>query len=227
MRALYIFLFTIALCQMAVGQVRQKSESSNGRYSSRYHQGTWFVKVNALSLLDPQTPTLQLSLEYRINRRLAVEITPGFPVYTFRELRSTDTTYNRYYKIKAGLKFFPGKQPRFYIGPEFFYTRRSRSKYDGIVRGKDGGNFEYRYAELKKNIFGAILKLGLVAPISEKVNFEPAFAFGPRFVYLKLDATNLDQTNKSHHFLNFNTDRIGGTMGVHVAAEFKISYIIR
>ena len=226
MRALYVFLFAIVLCQVAVGQTRQKSNSSSARYSSRYFEGTWFGKVNVLSLFDPQTPTLQLSLEYRINKRLSVEVTPGFPVYTFRELRSTDTTYNRYYKIKAGLKFFPGKHPRFYVGPEFFFTHRARSKFDGIVMGEDGKHYGYRYGELKKNIFGATLKFGLIAPISEKVNFEPAIAFGPRFVHLKLDATNLDQTSPPRIFA-FNTDRIGGSLGMHVATEFKISYIIR
>jgi hypothetical protein len=161
---------------------------------------------------------------YRINKRIAVELTLGLPVYTFRESRPTDTTYYRYYKIKAGLKFYPGKEPRFYVMPEFFFTHRERSKYDGVVKGKDGNDYEYRYAELEKSIIGFVMKFGIVAPISEKINLEPAIGFGPRYVYLKLNATNLDQTNFVRSWYKFNTDRIGSSMGVHAVLEFKLSY---
>ena len=227
MRPLYIFLFALLLCQAASAQMQKKALTSSNRYSSRYDEGILFAKINALSFLDPNTPTLQLSLEYRFNKRFAIEITPGIPVYTYREIRPTDSTYNRYYKIKAGLKFYPGNRARFYVGPEFFFTHRARSKFDGVVKGKDGVDYEYRYAELEKNIIGATLKFGVVAPISEKINFEPALAFGPRFVYLNLNATNLDQANFVRSMFNFNTDRIGSSWGMHIATEFKISYIIK
>src|SRR5688572_14660637 len=190
MRPLYVFLLTIVIGQCAMAQMPEK-KPSNGRYSSRYNNATWFAKVNIAGLLDPETPTFQPSLEYRINKRIAVELTLGLPVYTFRESRPTDTTYYRYYKIKAGLKFYPGKEPRFYVMPEFFFTHRERSKYDGVVKGKDGNDYEYRYAELEKSIIGLVMKFGIVAPISEKINLEPAIGFGPRYVYLKLNATNL------------------------------------
>ena len=103
----------------------------------------------------------------------------------------------------------------------------ARSKFDGIVRGKDGETYEYRYAELEKNIIGATLKFGIVAPISEKINFEPAISFGPRFVYLNLNATNLDRTNFVRNMFDINTDRIGSSWGIHLGTEFKISYIIK
>ena len=229
MRPLYIFLFALS-CQAAVAQTKKKVITSANRYSSvssLYDEGTLFAKVNTLSFLDPNTPTLQLGVEYRFNKRFAIEITPGIPVYTYKEIRPTDSTYNRYYKIKAGLKFYPGRRPRFYVGPEFFFTHRARSKFDGVVDGKDGVDSEYRYAELEKNIIGATLKIGLVAPISERINLEQALAFGPRFVYLNLNATNLDRTNYVRSMFNLNTDRIGSSLGMHIAMEFKISYTIK
>ena len=95
------------------------------------------------------------------------------------------------------------------------------------MKGKDGINYEYRYAELEKNIYGIVMKFGMVAPVSEKLNLEGAIGFGPRFAYLKINATNLDRTDFIRSMFKLNSDRIGSSYGVHIVSEFKLSYIIR
>ena len=224
MRPLYIFIVSLALCQMASAQTKQ---SSKDRYSSHNDNASWFVKLNAYGLLDPGAPTLQLGAEYRFYKRVGIELTAGIPVNTWGGSLRTDSTYYRYYKLKAGLRFYPGRRPRFYLGPEFFFTHRARNKYDGVVMGKDGVGYEYRYAELEKTILGVVIKTGIVMPVSNRLNLETAFGFGPRYVYLDLHASNLDRTNFVRSFFRFNTDRIGSSMGVHVMSEFKLSYIIK
>ncbi|HEX6179719.1 MAG TPA: DUF3575 domain-containing protein [Chitinophagaceae bacterium] len=227
MRTLNIFLLTIMLGQMAIAQGPQNTtKTATSRYDSRYYKATLFAKVNFLSLFDPGAPTIQPGLEYRFNKRIAIEASYGIPVYVFRESRPTDTTYFRCYKIKAGLKFYPGKDPRFYFSPEFFFTRRERNKYNGVVTGKDGINYEYRYAEMVKSIVGMALKFGVVGPLSERLCVEAAVGFGPRFVHLKMNASNLDRADFVRSMFKFNTDKIGTSYGIHMMSEFKLGYII-
>ena len=159
------------------------------------------------------------------NQPVSAELMLGIPIAGGNDSRNTDSTYLRYYKLKAELRLFPANR-FFYIGPQLFYTNKRQSKYDGIVMGQDGKDYQYRYAELRKNIFGFIIKAGRVFPLSEKWNLEGSFGLGPRFVNLKLDATNLDQSPNYIRILYWRSDKMGTTVALHVETTFKLSYTI-
>ena len=117
MRALFLFLIMLAMCQVTVAQRRPVDE----QLTQRFYNGRWFAKFNFASIIDPLTPTLQPGIEYRVNKRVALEFTAGIPIRTFREARSTDFTFYKYYKLKAELHFFP--EGRFFYWALRYFSR--------------------------------------------------------------------------------------------------------
>jgi len=220
MRTLYLFLVALLLQQTAAAQKRSPIDQ---QITTRYYQGAWFAKLNIASMLDPLTPTLQPGIEYKISRRLSTEVLFGIPVIGHNHSQVTDSTYYRYYKVKGELRFYPADR-FFYVGPQLFFTNRRQSKYDGVVRGQDGRDYQYRYAELNRNIFGFIFKAGRIFPLSEKWNIDGSFGFGPRLVDLKLNATSLNQTQNFVGSMWERKDRIGTYVGIHVEITAKLSY---
>lgn len=224
MKTLYLILIGLLFHLTLAAQKRTRS---NEELVSRYYQGTWFAKVNFGGFFDLQSPTFQPSIEYRINPRLSAELILGIPLAGKNDSRITDSTYLRYYKIKGELRFFPGNR-FFYLGPQVFFTNRRQSKYNGIVVGKNRAEYDYQYAEMKKNIVGFIIKVGKIVPISEKWNVDGSVGFGPRLVSLKMNAVNLSQT--PHYNRNpfyWRADKLGTNVSPHAEVMLRLSYTIR
>ena len=189
-------------------------------------QGQWVAKINTLSWLDPGTPTLQPGIEYRLNKRTSLEFTIGIPTKTYDELKNTDSTYNRYFKLKAEMKYFPGEKRSFYLGPEGTYVRRKRSKFDGTLIGDDGKTYGYDYAETEKSIFALAFKIGFLLPFQRNSPwlFDTWFGAGPRFMYMNADVVN--RQLGGHGPLFWQSDREGFTTSIHVTFGLKIGYVI-
>jgi hypothetical protein len=191
-----------------------------------YSDARWVAKINTLSWLDPETPTLQPGIEYQFKKRLSGEFTIGIPTRIYSHIRPTDSTYNKYFKLKAELKFFPGERRSFYIGPELTYISRKRSRYGEVFTGKDGKSYAYDYARLKKSIFALSMKFGFVLPNSGRWLFDTYFGAGPRFMYETVDAVN-KTTQGQKDVLFWRSDREGFTTTIHVTMGLKVGYIIR
>jgi hypothetical protein len=69
-------------CTPAFAQSQKQLERKARIDSSyqRYAQSKLTVKLNLLSLFDPETPTVQTGAEYRISNKVSAELTFGIPV---------------------------------------------------------------------------------------------------------------------------------------------------
>lgn len=221
MRALYLFLFGLMLCGTSTAQKRSPKDQ---QITSRYYHGSLFAKVNVGSLLDVKSPTLQTGFEYRFNKRLSGEFAVGIPIVAFADDQDTDSTYHRYYKLRAELHFFP-KSRFFYIGPDLLFMRKKQSKYGGHVRLKDAHDYNYTYAELEKTVVAFGMKIGKIFPFSEKWNLDASFAIGTRIVDMTINATGLDRRTGLFSTLII-PEKEGTSVGLHMAVGCKLSYTI-
>ena len=221
MKPLCFFLLAMVVCCSVSAQKRNPKDR---QITSRYFNGTLFAKVNFASLLDPKSPTLQVGLEYRINEKLSAEFAVGIPIVAIAQHTVTDSTYHNYYKLRAELHFFP-KGRFFYIGPELLFMRKQQSKYSGNVRLKDAHDYNYTYAELEKMVFAFGIKVGMIVPLSEKLNIEGSFSLGPRIVNVKIDPVGLER--RTGLFSGWVwPEKEGTTVGIHQAYGAKLSYTI-
>jgi len=191
-----------------------------------YADAKWIAKINLLSWLDPTTPALQPGIEYQLNKRSSIEFTIGIPTKTWQELKNTDSTYNKYFKLKAEIKYFPGDKRSFYIGPELSYISRKKSKFNDSFEGDDGKDYSYDYARLDKSVVAMAFKIGFVLPSASNSRwlFDTWFGAGPRFVFTNVDAVNTQPGGRG--FMFWKSDREGSTTAVHVTLGLKLGYIL-
>jgi hypothetical protein len=222
-RLLYPLLLSTVLSVPAFAQMPAKI-TGELETSPYYNNHKWFAKVNFTSLFDPQAPTIQTGIEYKIKKNLAAELNFGIP-FKWMAARPTDSTYSNHYKVKFELRFFPGKS-LFYIGPEVFFTKKKRSKFDGVYKDKDAETYAYTYAELNKTIIGAALKGGRVWEISERCALDGFFAIGTRYVHLDVKAEGV-QPAPGYRWLYWTSDKRGSTTGIHLAAGLKLAFALK
>lgn len=222
-RLLYPLLLATIACLPALAQKPAKvtGELTTSPYYNNYK---WFGKVNFLSTLDPQTPTIQAGVEYKIKKRLSAELTVGIPL-KWNQARATDSTYWNHYKVKAELKFFPGES-LFYIGPELFFVKKKRSRFDGVYKDKDNETYSYTFAELNKTVVGFAIKGGRVWELSDRWALDGFFALGTRYIHLDVKAEGVNVA-PGYRWLYWTSDRKGSVMGLHVAAGLKIGYALK
>lgn len=219
-RLLYPLMLLLTSLPALSQNTRVTGELSTSPY---YNQHKWFWKTNFTSLLDPEAPTIQTGVEYRISKRLTAEVNIGLPV-KWLGAESTDSTYWHHYKVKAELRFFPGES-LFYVGPELFFTKKKRSRYDGVYKEKDE-TYGYKYAELNKSIIGFAIKGGRVWELSERWALDGFFALGTRFIHLDIKAEGVAPA-PGYRWLYWTSDRKGSMMGLHLAAGLKIAYALK
>ena len=172
MKPLFPVLLLLAFCLNAAAQSTKQIDTAKQRDRKAkldasyqpYAEGRMTAKINFLSLIDPETPTIQTGIEYRFSKRVSGEFTYGIPVKIHGDVRPTDSTYYRYSKFRIEIRYFPFERKAFYLAPEATFISKERSKYDGSYYGKDGEDYTYDYAEIDKSIVAGALKFGLVTP---------------------------------------------------------------
>jgi hypothetical protein len=222
-RLLYPLLLLTVLSLPALAQ-RPARVTGEIETSPYYNNHKLFAKVNFTSVFDPQTPTIQTGIEYRLKKRLALEVTVGIPV-RLGESWATDSTYWNHYKVKAELRFFPG-QSLFYIGPEAFFVKKKRSRFDGVYKDKDLETYSYTFAELNKTVVGFAIKIGRVWELSDRWALDGFFALGTRYIHLDVKAEGV-QLAPGYRWLYWTSDRKGSTMGLHLALGLKVAYALK
>lgn len=222
-RFLYPLLFATILSVPALAQMPAKF-TGELETSPYYKNHKWFAKVNFTSIFDPEAPTIQTGVEYKIKKRLTAELNIGIPM-RLGNLRPTDSTYINHYKVKAELRFFPGEN-LFYIGPELFFTKKKRSSFDGVYRDKDNETYGYTFAELNKTIIGFAIKGGRVWELSDRWALDGFFAIGTRYIHLDIKAEGVAPAPGAR-WMYWKSDRKGSSTGLHLAAGLKVAYALK
>ncbi|MGB8192028.1 MAG: DUF3575 domain-containing protein [Chitinophagaceae bacterium] len=221
-KPLYLTILSLMLAAVTAAQQRPKDAP---QLAPRYYEGKLFATLNITSLLDPITPTLQPGIEYRFSEKLSGELTFGIPVKMWEGTSKTDSTYNRYYKLKTELRFFPSNR-FFYVGPAVFLTKKKYSDYDGGF--SDGGDYySYDFAKLDKTVIGIAIKAGRVFPLSEVFNLELFAGIGSRFVHLDAESTGLIKESSRPRWFWRPPERVGWKTTVHLETGLKMSRTIR
>ena len=191
-----------------------------------HSQGRMSAKLNLFNLFDPEAPTIQPGIEWRFSKRLSGEFGVGIPTRIHGNVRNTDSTYNRYYKLKLELRYFPLERRSFYLAPELTYISKERSKYNGTFIAKDGDVYRYDFAETDKSIFAFVIKAGLVAPLRKNHRwfFDAFFGAGPRFINFKVKALNMEPGFRG--WFELVPDHEGTSTRVHISAAVKVGYVI-
>jgi hypothetical protein len=212
-------LMALLLCQtMAIGQSLTETPHAFPA------KGTLYAKLNIISLADPRLPTIQPGIEYRFSKNMSGELTVGLPVRLWGYTKQLNGVYNKYYKVKAELKFaVPGKS--FYIGPEVFYTNLDRNRYNGGFRGKNRQAFKYDYAEIKKTMVGAAFKIGRAFRLSDNWHIDGFLAAGVRWSDTRIDAEAVWSGGRSRS-LFYIPDREGKHFAPHAAGGLKVMYTL-
>ena len=228
MRTLCLILFVLVLHHTTAAQTSSSAANKRHVVSEEYYESTLNGKVNIGSLGDPNSPTIQPGFEWRFNRKLAVEFAYGIPIAVIsKEKRRTDTTYHRYYKVRASLRFFPNGKA-FYIGPEFSMVKKEQSKWnDEIVLKADSKVYDYTYAEFEKSAVTFGIKAGSVIGMTKKLTLDISMTTGIRCANLDVNATGLTRRDvRPLIFPNFSRDREGRRVTGHVAFGFALSYVL-
>lgn len=225
----------LACCLHVTAQSKKQIDSAKQRERKaridatylQYEAAKMTGKINLLSLMDPEAPTIQTGVEFAISKRVSAEVTYGIPVPIHGNVRNTDTTYYRYYKFRAEMRFFPFERKAWYFAPEITYTSKEYSKFDGSYYSKDDGRYEYDFAEIDKSIIAGACKIGYVSPFrrNNRLILDVFFGFGPRFNRMKIKPVNAQQGGFGWMTF-FTNDREGTTTAVHATMGIKIGYII-
>jgi hypothetical protein len=219
MKPLFPVLLLLAFCTNATAQLTKKNFDLEP-----YAQARIIAKLNLLSLIDPEAPTLQPGMEVKFNKRLSGEFAIGIPLGYGSE--ETDSTYFRFYKLKAEIRYFPFERRAFYLASELSYVSRERDEYNGIFVAKDREVYGYDYAQIDKNIFAVAFKAGAVLPFRKNSRWLMDFfaGAGPRFVKTEIKAINVRPDAPGWMF--WNRDRQGSSAGLHLTVGFKIARIL-
>ena len=192
----------------------------------RYEQAKFIGKVNFLSILDPEAPTIQPSVEIAFSKRVSAEFAFGIPVKIHGNVRNTDSTYYRYYKFKAEIRYFPSKRKDFFIGPEISYISKERSDFNDFFYARDGHTYEYDFAEIDKSIVALAFKVGVVTPFRKNNRWllEISAGAGTRFIHMKINTVN--RRPGGPRFFPITSDYEGSRNAVHGTMAIKIGYVI-
>lgn len=182
----------------------------------------WYLKINTFSVYDLGTPTIQISIERRINTRLGFETGIGIPLKVKKVLKNTDSTHVRYYKLKNEIKVYSTKKPLRYIAFELFYNHICYSGYNlRFTSNRETKIAEY--AEVKKLIYGFALRPGFLSKSKKtgKITGDFSFALGIRVPHTIVKAENsVPYSPRSYEWFSLQPNE-GWKITPHLAIALK------
>jgi hypothetical protein len=182
----------------------------------------YFVKLNMLGFLDPSTPSAQFSFEYRVSRRFGFEVTAGIPCYILKSL-TNDSTHHTNFKYKVGFKSYIWKEG--FIGAEFFGATVRYNRYNGHYATRQGNDYTFQEADIRKNISGLAFKAGALIPLSQDWYLEPATGFGLRSVHTSIRGANGEQPSDFNAgYISIPHAVAGYKITPHINMELKVAY---
>lgn len=212
--------------QIDTAKQRERKARIDATYL-RYAAAKMTAKVNFLSLFDPEAPTIQPGVEFAISKRVSAEVAYGIPTPIYDKVRSTDTTYYRYYKVRAEVRYFPFERKDFYFAPEITYTSKEYSRFHGSYYTRNDGRYEYEFAEIDKSIVAGAFKVGVVSPFrkNNRLLIDVFAGVGPRVTRMKIKAVSA-QPGGGWWMVFVSNDHEGSTTAFHFTMGIKIGYVI-
>lgn len=195
----------------------------------------FLVRIAPLNLFDPLTGVIQLGVENRLNRRIAISVDYGlkFDKLSFQHNGSERKDY-RYSKDKVEVKYFLATSLKkdinidhFYLAVQGFYFPQKYRKYNDWL-SKNGKSYHYDISDINRKVMVVSFLAG-------------AENTSGRFVYDFYYGLGIRQMTIRHHTMGeiertlyrpieFSFHSVDQQEGVfyrpHISMGFKIGYII-
>lgn len=169
-------LLTILILTFSILIFAQESKGNN-----------WILKLNATQLVDVVSyPTLQISVERKINPYFSVNAEVGYQLYDFSKpdtifLKSKGFKANlegRVYLFKMLHSRIESKRNEFYVGLQFFYRENeSTNSLDYSPKDDDAKQYTDNFGT-KRTAKGFNVTLGNQISVSKKIILEPFIGLG-------------------------------------------------
>lgn len=152
-----------------------------GCFRSASAQNQVVIRASAFSFFDPLTPTILTGVEYRFHKRLAVDFDFGLRT---KVIGGTEKYNDRYFKLKGEFKVYwhVRKQHRWYSGVGVFYMPESFDHKNGYII-TSAGTFNYEQAHIRRDVTGALVKVGHLAAMSDHWSIDFFGGIGLRLIY--------------------------------------------
>jgi len=177
-------------------------------YSQESKENNWAIKINAIQLSDfASFPTLQLSVERKINYYSSLNIEIGYQLY---DVSAADTIFLKPKGFKTNIegriylqKLFNSrvktKRNELYAGIQVFYRENQTNNFMRYVVIDPINLNEYvDDFGVKKTAKGINLTFGDQISVSKKVLLEPFIVLG--YMNRKIINTNLEYDESKHSF---------------------------
>ncbi|KQS91584.1 hypothetical protein [Chryseobacterium sp. Leaf394] len=216
-------------------------------FAQEAKEGKWVLKLNATQLLDFATfPTVQFSVERKLNPYFSINTEAGFQVYDLHKVDSTvlksrgfkTNLEGRFYISKFFHKRTKSNRNEPFVGLQFFYRKDQTTD---VLFYYDKSNVQNNYLEniyrdyfgLKTTALGVNITLGNQFSFgkSKKFILEPYGGFG--FLNRKIKNTHLQFDETKHEidsenqdlFRNNNLEKYSGRDG-NVFFGLRIGYVL-
>ncbi|WP_139419158.1 DUF3575 domain-containing protein [Chryseobacterium mulctrae] len=160
---------------------------SNLIFSQESKESNWILKLNATQLVDAVSyPTLQISVERKINPYFSVNAEFGYQLYDFSKadtilLRSKGFKTNlegRVYLFKLLNSRVESKRNEFYVGLQLFYRENEGTNSVDFSPKNDETKFYTDNFGTKRTAKGFNITFGNQISMSKKIILEPYIGLG-------------------------------------------------
>ncbi|MNU33930.1 hypothetical protein D3C71_224990 [compost metagenome] len=178
-------------------------------FAQESKESNWILKLNATQLIDAVSyPTLQISVERKINPYFSVNAEFGYQLYDFSKadtllLKSKGFKTNlegRVYLFKLLNSRIESKRNEFYVGLQLFYRENEGTNSVDFSPKSDETKFYTDNFETKRTAKGFNITFGNQISISKKIILEP---------YLGLGMMNRKINNSDIEYDQIKDTRIG------------------
>ena len=160
---------------------------SMNAFSQELKEKDWILKLNATQLIDIFSyPTLQISVERKINPYFSINAEVGYQIYDFYQ---KDTIFlkpkgfktnieGRIYPLKLINSRIKSNRGELYVGLQFFYRENQNTNVVEYFPKNDETKFFRDYFGTKRTAKGINLTFGYQITASKKIVLEPFVGFG-------------------------------------------------
>ena len=212
-------------------------------YSQELKEKNWVVKLNAMQLVDIFSyPTLQFSVERKINPYYSINAEMGYQVYDLNERKSEkDTIFlkpkgfkmnieGRLYLFKLINKRIKANRGELYVGLQFFYRENQSTNNVGYSPKIDSTKYFSDVFGTKRKAFGANIIIGHQMTVIKRIVLEPFIGIGLMNKVIKNSDIQYNEqkdlrggTGLVPFFQGRNLEESSGT-DLNLCAGFRIGY---
>jgi hypothetical protein len=208
-------------------------------FSQELKETNWILKLNTTQLIDAFSyPTLQLSLERKINPYFSINAEVGYQLYDFKE---ADTIFlkprgfktnieGRIYPFKLINKRAKSNRGELYIGVQLFYRANQSTNVVDYSPISDSTKLYRDYFGTKRTAKGFNITIGSQISISKKIILEPFIGFGLLNRSIKNSEIQYNPnkdfrggTDLVPHFQGLNLEESSGSL-FNFCTGFRIGY---